>query len=266
MIRLVCLIITASSVFFAALAVAQDDIELTVRVRNERASVVSGAHLCGLLPLAGNGVAEKWQVEGPAGLQLQDGNYCVPLEDFGPHQVTVLRLRWSSLGVAEEQAATPNYLLTSEPSSELKALADSFSSYPQAQRPERIYEWMVDNIEFAGIRRGIDGAELALSQRKGDCTEHMLLAAELLARNGFEVRRVLGVALSTEQNRISSNDLHNWLEYLDNGTWHIFDSSKRIFIKPEGLRYIALLYYQNSQQLSLAPFTTDAPDLALYLQ
>lgn len=265
MIRRVYSIITASSLLISALAIAQEEIELTVRVRNEHASVVTGARLCGLLPIAENGIAAKWQVAGPAAVQLLQNNYCFALEEFGPHQVKSLPLRWTPSGGVEEQVATPDYPLSNEPSRELQDLADSFAGYSLVERPKRIYEWMVGNIEFAGIRRGIDGAEHALSQRKGDCTEHMLLAAELLTRNGFKVRRALGVALPPEQKRITANDLHNWLEYFDNGTWRIFDSSKRIFFDPEGLRYIALLYYQNSQQLALTPLTTDAQDLALYL-
>jgi len=249
----------------SALAIAQEEIELTVRVRNERANVVTGARLCGLLPIAENGVATKWQIAGPAAVQLQKNRYCFALDEFGPYQVKSLPLRWTTSGGVKEPVVTPDYSLSDQPSRELQDQADSFSAYSLAERPKRIYEWMVGNIEFTGIRRGIDGAEHALSQRKGDCTEHMLLAAELLTRNGFKVRRALGVALPPEQKRITANDLHNWLEYFDNGTWRIFDSSKRIFLDPQGLRYLALLYYQNSQQLALAPFTTDAQDLALYL-
>lgn len=266
MTRLVCSIITASSLLFCAQASAQQDIELTVRVRNERASVVSGAQLCGLLPIAENGVAGRWQVRGPDGLQARHDGYCLRLEDFGPYQSKSLQLRWSYTGSTDELPAAPAYPLSNQPSAELLSLARSFSRYPPAQRPQRIYEWMVDNIEFSGIRRGIDGAEHALSQRRGDCTEHMLLAAELLARNGFPVRRVLGVALSTDQNRISANDLHNWLEYFDNREWRIFDSSRRIFVEPRALRYVALLHYESSQQLSVAPMTTETQGLKLYLE
>lgn len=264
--RLVCSIITAASLLLGENAAAQDDVQFTVRVHNERASVVVGARLCGLLPVAENGVAGTWQVDGVSGLQRQGDHYCVALDDLGPYQSKRLPLRWFASPGAREQQATPDYALISQPSNELKSLAESFARHPQSQRAQRIYEWMVANIEFSGIRRGIDGAELALRQRKGDCTEHMLLAAELLARNGFKVRRVLGVALSTEQKRISANDLHNWLEYFDNGRWRVFDSSKRIFIEPDGRRYIALLYYPSSQQLSEMPFTTDAQDLVLYLE
>lgn len=265
MIRLVCSTITASSLFISSLATAQD-IELTVRVRNDGATVVSGARMCGLLPIAENAAAEKWLVSGPAGLQSQDEGYCLGLNDFGPYQAQSLQLRWFPAGAATDQLVAPDYPLSSQPSSELQSLAASFSRYPQAERPERIYDWMVANIEFSGIRRGIDGAEHALSQRQGDCTEHMLLAAELLARNGFAVRRVLGVALSEDQKRINASDLHNWLEYSDNREWRIFDSSRRTFIEPGSRRYIALLHYRSSEQLSIVPLTVDAQGLKLYLE
>ncbi|XQE67008.1 transglutaminase-like domain-containing protein [Pseudomonas sp. P3C3] len=265
MTRLVCSIITASSLLISSLAAAQD-IELTIRVRNERAAVVSGAQLCGLLPIAENGIAGRWQVSGPEGLQAQAEGYCQRLNEMGPYQSQSLQLRWSPFGEAGGNPVTPDYPLLAQPSTELRSLAESFSRYPEEERPRRIYDWMVDNIEFSGIRRGVDGAEHALSQRRGDCTEHMLLAAELMARNGFVVRRVLGVALSADQKRISANGLHNWLEYQDNQEWRIFDSSRRIFIEPGGQRYISLLHYRSSQQLSIAPVTVDAQGLKLYLE
>lgn len=264
MIRLVCSITTASSLLFSAQAAAQD-IELTVRVRNEHASVVSGAQVCGLLPIAEDGVAWRWRVSGFPVLQSQAGSYCLRLSDFGPYQSQALHLNWSKSVVAE-QVSAPEYPLVDQPSAELQALAASFASYSQGERPRRIFDWMVDNIEFIGIRRAVDGAEYALSRRRGDCTEHMLLAAELLARNGFSVRRVLGVAIPRGQNRIKASDLHNWVEYSDNHEWRIFDSSRRVFSEPGGLRYISLLHYHNNQQLSVAPITTDGQGLKLYLE
>ncbi len=264
MIRLVCSITTASSLLLSAQAAAQD-IELTVRVRNERSSVVSGAQVCGLLPIAEGGVGSRWHISGSPALQSRVDGYCLALGDFGPYQSQAVHLNWSkSAGV--EQVGAPEYPLVDQPSAELQTLAASFASYPQGERPRRIFDWMVDNIEFIGIRRAVDGAEYALAQRRGDCTEHMLLAAELLARNGFSVRRVLGVAIPTGQNRIRASDLHNWVEYSDNRGWRIFDSSRRVLSEPGGLRYISLLHYHNNQQLSVAPITTDGQGLKLYLE
>ncbi|UUY07321.1 transglutaminase-like domain-containing protein [Pseudomonas sp. J452] len=266
MTRLACLITTASSLLISTLASAQG-IELQMRVRNDSAAVVAGARVCGDLPIAVNAQSWRWEVSSTSGLERGEAGYCMALPEFGPYQSQVVRLNWSPVTVAKEAGASaPAYPVEEFPSAELQALADSFSRYPQAERAQHIYQWMIDNVAFSGIRRGVDGAEHALSQRQGDCTEHMLLAAELLSRNGISVRRALGVAIPEDQNRISAGDLHNWVEYLDNREWRIFDSSRRIFENPAGRRYLALLYYENSQQLSAVPLTTDAQGLKLYLE
>jgi hypothetical protein len=94
----------------------------------------------------------------------------------------------------------------------------------------------------------------------------MLLAGELLERNGVTIRRALGVAIAKDQHRISAVQLHNWIEYLDNGSWLVFDSSKKLLGAPETESYLALLFYQSSRQLTHEPFTTDLPQLKLFLQ
>jgi hypothetical protein len=64
----------------------------------------------------------------------------------------------------------------------------------QLESLERIYAYGRQHC-LPGIRCGSEGAEHALQVRSGDCTEHMLLAGELLARNGITIRRALGLPL-----------------------------------------------------------------------
>lgn len=267
MIRLASLITTAISLLCSPALVAQP-FELSLRLRNDSAAVLPAAQICGLTPLALDAQAFDWQISGSRTLQQGDRQYCLTHDVLGPYQSQQLALHWQPTTPLKHDSWMPAapFDLAVDASAQLLALADSFAGYPEREKVERIFAWMLDNIEFSGIRRGIEGAEHALLVGKGDCTEHMLLAGELLERNGITIRRVLGGALPKDQRRITAAMLHNWIEYLDNGTWLVFDSSRRLLGAPKKERYVALLFYQSSQQLTQEAFTTDLPQLKLFLQ
>lgn len=264
MIRRASLIITAISLLPLQVLAAQH-FTLSLRVQNDSAQVLPAAEVCGLQPQALNGQAYDWQLSASRPLRERGGRYCLEHDELGPYQAQRFDVQWLPLTQAG-QADTPAFDLLQAPSAHLLQLAESFSTYPQPERVARIHAWMVDNIAFSGIRRGIEGAEHALQARTGDCTEHMLLAAELLERNGVTIRRALGVVVHKDQHRITADALHNWVEYLNNGNWLVFDSSRRLLGYPQGDSYLALHFYQSSQQLIEDAFSTDSPRLKLFLQ
>lgn len=261
------LIITVISLLPLQFLAAQT-FTLSLRVQNDSAQVLPAAEVCGLQPQALNGQAYDWQLSASRPLREEGGRYCLEHDELGPYQAQRFDVQWLPLTPLMQagQADTPAFDLLQAPSAPLLQLAESFAAYPQPQRVARIHAWMVDNIAFSGIRRGIEGAEHALQVRTGDCTEHMLLAAELLERNGVTIRRVLGVVVHKDQHRITADALHNWIEYLDNGSWLVFDSSRRLLGAPQESRYLALLFYTNSQQLSVESFFADSPRIKLFLQ
>lgn len=267
MIRRASLITTAISLLCIQSLAAQP-FELSLRLQNASAAVLPAAQVCGLMPLALDAQAYEWQISASHALQQDARQYCVTHDLLGPYQSQQIAVQWLPIAPLQQKPRSPAtpYDLTQAPSAQLLQLADSFADYPQRERVERIYAWMVDNIAFAGIRRGVEGAEHALRVGSGDCTEHMLLAGELLERNHVTVRRVLGVAIPKERHRIDAPTLHNWIEYLDNGNWLVFDSSRKLLGAPEMDRYLALFFYQSSQQLTREAFTTDLPQLKLFLQ
>jgi len=260
-------IITVTSLLHCTLAQAQA-IDLSVRVRNAGGDVLSSTKLCGFAPRALNGVSYEWDITGSLPIQRAGRQYCLDLPGIGPHQSRQIILKWHAQAEIRKEKSTESgrYDSLSQPSAELMRLASSFGSYSKTERVNRIFDWMQLNIAFLGIRRDVDGAEHALRTRRGDCTEHMLLAAELLERNGFTVRRVLGAALPKTQFRMTANSLHNWVEYQDGGQWLIFDSSRGVLGKPDQQIYVALHFYEDSQQLRLAPLSADQPHIKLYLQ
>lgn len=267
MIKLASLITTAISLLCSP-AFAVQPFGLSLRLKNDSAAVLPAAQVCGLMPQALDAQRHDWQISASVALQQDARQYCLTHDLLGPYQSQQIAVQWlpTTQLQSEPQAPATPYDLTPAPSAQLLQLADSFAGYSEREKVERIFAWMIDNIEFSGIRRGIEGAEHALQVGSGDCTEHMLLAGELLERNGVTIRRVLGVALPTDRHRISAAALHNWIEYLDNGSWLVFDSSRRLLGAPVTERYVALFFYQSSQQLTQEAFTTDLPQLKLFLQ
>lgn len=247
-------------------AVASSAFELLVRLENPTYGVIAPSSLCGMQPLGINAIAYSWAVKAQSSVQQSDEQYCLPVRLLGPYQSQALSIQWQPLEPLSSAQAFPAYHSVEAPSEALVQLAATFAESNAGDRVQRIHAWMADNIEFVGIRRSVDGAEYALRNRQGDCTEHMLLAAELLERNGYSVRRVLGVLLDKDQLRIKASSLHNWVEYLDNGKWRIFDSTRRFFTATDDVTYISLWHYSHSLQLPLQPLNADSPQLKLYLQ
>lgn len=266
MIRRASLTITAISLFCSQVCTAQP-FELLLRLQNDSSAVLPAAEVCGLMPLALDAQVRDWQLSASQPLRQGSEIYCLQHDSLGPYQSQQIALQWLPASPLPDTAWMPAapYDLTQSPSAQLLQLSDSFAVYPQRERVGRIYAWMVDNITFSGIRRGIDGAEHALQVGSGDCTEHMLLAGELLERNGVTIRRVLGVAIPQDQHHINAAAVHNWIEYLENGRWLVFDSSKKLLGTPETESYLALLFYQSSQQLSYDVFSTNSPRIKLFL-
>lgn len=267
MIRRASLIIIAIS-FSCRYSFATQPFELNLRLYNDSSQVLPASEVCGLIPLTLNTEARDWEVSASLSLRVSEETYCLKRDALGPYQSQRIAIHWLPLKASDNfaRATAGSYDLVSSPSPQLLQLANSFKEYPQAERAKEIHSWLVANVHFSGIRRGIEGAEHALRTRAGDCTEHMLLAGELLERNGVTVRRVLGVAIPKGEHRITAAALHNWVEYLDNGIWLVFDSSKNTLGIPESEDYISLLFYQHSQQLFNEPFGTDLPRMKLFLQ
>lgn len=268
MTRRANLIITVISALLCGSAQAGERFELVLRLQNDSAAVLPAAEVCGLKPLSLNGRVSDWRIEASSPVRMRSREYCLQHEELGPYQSQRISMQWQPGIEGQDEAWTSeaSFDLIQEPSEQLRRLAKSFAIYPRRERVERIFAWMVEHIAFFGIRRGVEGAEHALQVGGGDCTEHMLLAGELLERNGVTVRRILGAVVPNEQHRISASGLHNWIEYRDNGRWLVFDSSRRLLGAPKDSRYLGLLFYSNTRQLSLQPLFTDSPSLKLFLQ
>lgn len=265
--RLTCLIITAINLcFLLAPAIASPSFELQVRLENPTSGVIAPTRLCGMRPLSINAVPFLWVVKSNSSVLPTTEQYCLPVRLLGPYQSQILSVEWVPIKPVSRAHALPAYHSHEAASEALVQLASTFAEGDADGGALRIHAWLVENIKFVGIRRSVEGVEYALRNRQGDCTEHMLLAAELLERNGYLVRRVLGVLLDKDQLGIKAQSLHNWVEYLDNEEWRIFDSTRRFSVAEDGATYIALWHYSDSSQLPMQSLSADSPQLKLYLQ
>jgi len=227
-------------------------------------SVVPDAQVEGALPMSLNGSSYEFRVESSVPVVVEGKRFRLAVVSFGPFAVKRVRLLFVGMGSkAEQSVVSEAYPLTAAPSSELIALAESFAGLSYQEKIRAVYRWMVGNIKFTGIDRQVEGATYALSKKAGDCTEHMLLAGELLARNGVQVRRVFGVAIPRLSRRVSPMFFHDWLEVFDGEAWELFDSAYQAYGASPDRDYIG--FYQREGELSGEAFKVNHKAIGVFL-
>lgn len=93
----------------------------------------------------------------------------------------------------------------------------------------QIYQWVADNIEYAGYIQEQRGALYALQHRKGDCTEYADLFVALARASGIPARAVSGY-VHGESAVLKARDYHDWAEFYHDGRWYVADPQKRAFM------------------------------------
>ncbi len=103
---------------------------------------------------------------------------------------------------------------------------------------EKIFNWVSGHIQYAGYLSNERGALYALREKKGDCTEYMYLFAALCRASQIPVRCIGGYVCPSNM-VLKPAAYHNWAEFYDQGTWHVADPQKKVFMKDHGA-YIAM--------------------------
>jgi Transglutaminase-like superfamily len=99
---------------------------------------------------------------------------------------------------------------------------------------ENIYEWVSNNIMYAGYISDDRGALYALENKSGDCTEYAYLVVAL-ARVNLIPSRVIGGYMTLNNVAPMPRDYHNWAEVHLSGDWRIVDSQKQNIFPNLGL-------------------------------
>jgi transglutaminase-like putative cysteine protease len=127
---------------------------------------------------------------------------------------------------------------------QLCRLARELKTSTPLKTAERIFRWVVDNVQYAGYLINDRGALYALRNRKGDCTEFMYLFAALCRANNIPARCIGGYIC--KKNRIlKPANYHNWAEFYLDGAWRISDPQNKIFMKDPS-DYIAMRLIKGS--------------------
>jgi transglutaminase-like putative cysteine protease len=137
--------------------------------------------------------------------------------------------------------ATERYIETSD--ARIQALASRLRQPTVQASGLAIYEWLRQNMHYAGYIADDLGALYAVTQRSGDCTEYAYLAVALARANGIPARMVGGYV--TDRNIAPrAEDYHNWAELHIDGAWRLLDAQKENWLTP-AQQYIAFRFYRD---------------------
>jgi transglutaminase-like putative cysteine protease len=110
----------------------------------------------------------------------------------------------------------------------------------------KLYDWVVQNLDYTGYIAEDRGSEYALTMRKGDCTEYMYAFAALARSAEIPTKAVAGFVVDENKKILSSGDYHNWAEFYDDGVWHIADPQRQQF-KTTDVPYVAFRYISDTE-------------------
>jgi transglutaminase-like putative cysteine protease len=92
-----------------------------------------------------------------------------------------------------------------------------------------IYDWVRENLGYAGYIADDLGARYALQNLRGDCTEYAYLAVALARANGVPAR-VMGGYVVDRDATPRAGEYHNWAEVYVDGAWWLLDAQKENFL------------------------------------
>jgi transglutaminase-like putative cysteine protease len=134
-------------------------------------------------------------------------------------------------------------------SPEILQLAKKLKGRNAIDSARNTFNWVSENVRYAGYDAADRGALHALRNKQGDCTEFMSLFVALCRANGIPARGIGGY-LCTGDMILKAGDYHNWAEFYGNGTWHLVDPQKRAF-RERGEHYVAMRIISRSAATSM---------------
>ncbi len=134
------------------------------------------------------------------------------------------------------------YIESDDP--ELCRLAQELKASTPLKTAEKIFHWVVSNVQYAGYLRNDRGALYALRYKQGDCTEFMYLFTALCRANNIPAR-CIGGYICRENTMLKPGNYHNWTEFYIDGEWRISDPQKKVFMK-DASNYIAMRLIRGS--------------------
>lgn len=129
---------------------------------------------------------------------------------------------------------------------EISSLAMQLKRESKSQTVREIYDWVRQNIKYAGYIAEDLGARYAMRARKGDCSEYAYLVAALSRAAGIPARAVGGYVVDRDE-VLRPTEYHNWAEVYYDGTWHCVDAQKQCY-RSSGGRYVVFEIISSATQ------------------
>ena len=126
---------------------------------------------------------------------------------------------------------------------QIQALAIQLKAANPLKTAQNIYQWVTKNLTYAGYIADDLGAQYALSERRGDCTEYAYLAVALARAAGIPARMIGGFVVDRDTTP-KADEYHNWAQLWVDSQWLTVDAQKERWLDPK-LEYITLRYFQN---------------------
>ena len=127
-----------------------------------------------------------------------------------------------------------------------------------------ILRWVHSNIRYSGPRRNNRGAEWALVNRRGDCSESSSLFQSLCLANGIPARRIVGVVCSANT-VLRPSQLHEWCEFHDGKNWQAVDAQKNLFGRRLS-NYISFVVHEDDPSGGTVLFSCDSENVRVELR
>ncbi len=135
---------------------------------------------------------------------------------------------------------------------QLISLAKHLKRENITQTAESNFNWVSNNIQYAGYIKDDRGALYAYKHKSGDCTEYMYLYTALNRIDAIPTRGIGGYRIKQDA-FVNARDYHNWAETKLNNKWRIIDPQNKNFLQNEN-QYIAFRIFKKKIN-KLAPNT-----------
>jgi len=127
---------------------------------------------------------------------------------------------------------------------QIRVLAASLRREDATATARAIYDWVKNNLVYAGYVARDLGALHALQERLGDCTEYADLVVALARASGIPARMMGGYVVDRDS-APRPQEYHNWAELHLDGAWRLVDAQKENWLAPHE-HYIAFRVYRDA--------------------
>jgi transglutaminase-like putative cysteine protease len=233
----------------AAAPHAERRVQMTFTVQNPTTRPLRDQHVVLYVPVRIAANQQRVDVDASVAHRVSEdpaGNTIVELHfpDFPAYGTQVVRVttRLSMFAQAQRQKLRNRQMfLGDEPFIEaglpaVQSLALKLKRTNAGQTARATYDWVRNNLHYAGFVADDLGAAYAIRELRGDCTEYAYLTAALARANGIPAR-VMGGFVSNVDFAPRAADFHNWTELYLDGAWRVVDAQKESF--DEGADYVA---------------------------